>query len=74
MLSLGAISASADEGRGGDSHAVMHEMMEAMHGPGASDRMHRVEGGEQMMEQCSQMHDQMGRMMDSGGMMDMMPR
>ena len=74
MLSLSAISASAEEGSREESHGGMHEMMDAMHGPTASNRMHRVEGAEQMMDQCSRMHDQMGGMMDGGGMMDMMPR
>lgn len=76
MLMLGALSASADEGSPGHSHRLMHKMMDRAHGRGTSDRMHRVEGAEQMMEQCSQMHEQMEGMMSDGmmggGMMDMM--
>ena len=72
VLSLGALSASAEQRSTEDSHAVMHEMMDAVHGRGTSQRMHRVEGGEEMMQQCSDMMSGMGRM--DGDMMDeMMP-
>lgn len=74
MMSLSGISAWADEGSRRNSHGVLHEMMDAVHGQGTSNRVHRIEGAEQMMEQCSQMHDQMGGMMDGGGMSDMMGR
>lgn len=60
----------------------MHEMMDAVHGRGTSQRMHRVEGAEEMMERGSKMMrvmEGMGQgMMDEmtsenmSGMMDMM--
>lgn len=43
----------------------MHEMMDAVHGSGTSESMHKVDGGEQVMEECSQMHEQMQDMMGS---------
>lgn len=45
----------------------MHQMMDAMHGAGASQRMHEAMGAaaEQQMDQCAAMMN----MMTSGGMM-----
>lgn len=53
----------------GEMHATMHGMMDAMHGPGTSGRMHEAMGpqSEQMMEQCAAMMGMMGGM----GMEDM---
>lgn len=45
-------------------HETMDEMMDAMHGPGAADRIHQVPGEEEMMHRCASM---MGSM--SGAMM-----
>lgn len=64
--------ATATVENGQDGHNLMHEMMDAMHGEGTSERMHDVEGAEEMMETCSSMMDSMssmGAMMNSGGMM-----
>lgn len=49
-------------------HEQMHEMMDAVHGAGASQRMHDAMGpeGERMMEQCAAM---MGMMQSTDGMM-----
>ena len=48
------------------THDQMHEMMDAMHGEGASDRMHEAMGadGEAMMDQCAAMMNMMGMMMN----------
>lgn len=50
------------------THDQMHEMMDAIHGEGASDRMHEAMGadGEAMMDQCAAM---MVMMMNMQGMM-----
>ncbi len=70
VLVVGGLSASADE-RSPEDHATMHEMMDEMHGPGTSARMHRVEGAEEMMGRSAEMMSMMdGGMM--GGMMDCM--
>ncbi len=71
VLSLGALSASAEERSTEHSHAVMHEMMDTVHGAGTSARMHRVEGAEEMMER-SDMMSMMGSM-DRGMMHEIMP-
>lgn len=60
-----------------ESHEVMHRMMEAVHGDEAVERMHAVDGAEEMMEQCGSMMDAMGGMsgmMRGGGMSGMMGR
>lgn len=54
-----------------DAHEAMHEMMEAMHGEGAVERMHDVEGSEEMMDHCASMMGGMGGM-DRDMMQDMM--
>ncbi len=51
------------------SHETMHEMIDAMHGPGTADRMHAVEGAEEMMDTCAAMMDMMGGMSGMGSMM-----
>ena len=54
------------------THEQMHEMMDAMHGAGTTERMHEVMGqgdaqrGEQLMDQCVAM---MGMMQGMQGMM-----
>lgn len=53
-----------------DSHATMHEMMDAMHGEGTTARMHKVEGAEEMMDTCASMMDMMSGMSGMGSMMD----
>jgi hypothetical protein len=53
-------SSAADAGAGGSSHEAMHRMMDAMHGEGTSDRLHALDGGEQMIDKCARMHDAMG--------------
>lgn len=63
--SASASAAMPDSGR---SHDAMHNMMVAMHGAGTADRMHAVDDGEQMMDDCAQMQVMMGGM--GGGMMD----
>lgn len=66
----------AGVGSDGDNHAVMHEMMDAMHGERTAERMHEIEGADEMMDQCAGMMDAMGGMsnmmrgMSNGGMMD----
>lgn len=60
----------AAEGDTGSSHEVMHQMMDAMHGEGTAERMHAVDGGEQMMDDCAEMMgttSSMGSMMGRGG-------
>lgn len=59
------------------SHEQMHQMMDAMHGEGASQRMHEAMGpdGEKLMEQCVAMMNMMRNMqgmMGGGGMPGMM--
>jgi len=62
------------------SHEQMHQMIDAMHGAGTSDRMHEAMGpeGEKMMDQCVGMMKMMGMrqggegMMGGGGMQGMM--
>jgi hypothetical protein len=46
------------------THEQMHQMMDAMHGAGASERMHQAmgEGAEQMMDQCTTMMNMMQMM------------
>jgi len=50
------------------AHDQMHQMMEAMHGEGTSERMHQAMGpdGDRMMDQCAGM---MGMMQGGRGMM-----
>ena len=68
-------------GRGTPTHEQMHSMMDAMHGEGASRRMHEAMGedGEKLMDQCVSMMGMMngnmsGMMGDQRGqsMQDMM--
>lgn len=59
------------------THEQMHQMMDAMHGEGASERMHQAMGGdaEQMMDQCVAMMNMMSAMrgmMGEDAMPDMM--
>ncbi|MGH9166871.1 MAG: hypothetical protein ACRD02_03425 [Acidimicrobiia bacterium] len=49
------------------AHQLMHEMMEAMHGPGTVQEMHQVPGAEEMMDQCAAMRSMMGGSMMGGG-------
>lgn len=46
------------------THEQMHQMMDAMHGEGASERMHQAMGedGERMMDQCVAMMNMMNMM------------
>jgi len=46
------------------THEQMHQMMDAMHGEGASERMHQAMGedGERMMDQCVAMMNMMSPM------------
>lgn len=55
------------------THEQMHQMMDAMHGEGASDRVHQAMGedAERMMDQCVAMMNMMGAM--QGMMGDAMP-
>ena len=60
-----AAAASTDE----TSHDTMRRMMEARHGEDAVERMHQVEGADEMMDQCGAMMEAMGGMdniMDGG--------
>lgn len=54
------------------THDQMRQMMDGMHGEGASERMHQAMGedGERMMDQCTGMMNMMGSMR---GMMGSMP-
>ncbi len=61
LVSFGPWQAGAAEQRR-DAHETMHRMMDAMHGPGASERMHEIEGAEKMMDGCAQMMESMGSM------------
>ena len=58
------------------THEQMHQMMDAMHGAGTSDRMHEAMGedAEMVMDQCVGMMNMMGPMMGmmQGGMPGMM--
>ncbi len=69
-VTAGPLSAEAQRPAAGDAptHEQMHEMMDTMHGKGASERMHKAMGkdAEQMMDQCTSM---MGMMNNMGGMM-----
>ncbi len=45
------------------THEQMHQMMDAMHGAGFSERMHEaMPGSEELMEQCVGMMNMMGQM------------
>lgn len=55
---------------GGDRHETMHQMMNAMHGEGTAERVHRIEGAEEMMDDCASMMSSMGSMMERNDMMD----
>jgi hypothetical protein len=48
---------------GAATHAQMHQMMDMMHGPGTSERMHEAMGpdAEALMDQCAAMMTMMGR-------------
>ena len=60
------VAGPAVAGDAADRHEAMHRVMDAMHGEGTADRVHAVEGGEQMMEDCAGM---MGAMSSMGSMM-----
>ena len=67
------------QSQGAATHEQMHQMMDAMHGEGASERMHEAMGedGERMMDQCVAMMNMMDMMRSMGGddaMADMMRR
>ncbi len=64
---------TAPEG-GVPTHQQMHQMMDTMHGKGASERMHKAMGkdAEKMMDQCTSMMNNMGGMMGDSSMRDMM--
>lgn len=50
------------------THDQMHEMMDAMHGAGFSERMHQaMPGADALIEQCVEMMTMIGQM---PGMMD----
>jgi hypothetical protein len=60
--------------QGAPTHEPMHQMMDAMHGEGASQRMHEAMGpdAEKMMDQCAnmmtkEMMDQCAAMMPGSG-------
>lgn len=68
-------TASAQSADRPDGHENMHEMMDAMHGEGTAERMHKTEGAEEMMDECTSMMAMMknmgmseDRMMDGRGM------
>ncbi|MDP8959187.1 MAG: hypothetical protein M3N51_08325 [Actinomycetota bacterium] len=69
---LGVVTPAAAQGTGGETHERMHEMMDAMHGPGTGERMHQVAGAEEMMEACAAMMEMMDPGMMGRGMMDRM--
>ena len=50
------------------THEQMHQMMDAMHGEGATERMHQAMGedGERTMDQCVAMMNMMNMMNMSG--------
>ena len=54
---------------GAVTHEQMHQMMDAVHGPGTSERMHQAMGpdAERLMDQCVGM---MGMMQNMQGMMN----
>jgi hypothetical protein len=58
-VTSGPISAQTPEPAPGNAptHEQMHQMMDAMHGEGASQRMHEAMGpqAEEMMDQCTSM-------------------
>ena len=64
------------------THEQMHQMMDAMHGEGTSQRMHEAMGAdaERLIDQCVAMMNMMGMMGDMHGdqnrqpMQDMMDR
>jgi predicted metal-dependent peptidase len=60
------------------THELMHQMMDAMHGAGTSDRMHEAMGADadRMIDQCVAMMNMMGMMggQRGGSMRDMMDR
>lgn len=67
-----ASPAGARSDAGTETHETMHQMMDAMHGEGTAERMHQMEGAEQMMDDCAAMMDSMSSMrgmMGNGGMM-----
>lgn len=68
LVVASAPAGAQEEGERGERHRGMHEMMDTMHGPGTSDRMHEMPGAEEMMDGCAGM---MGGMMggSGGGMM-----
>jgi hypothetical protein len=73
-LSLGIASPATAQGNE-SHHEAMHGMMNAMHGRHTAARMHKAEGAEQMMQECSTTMESMsamGRMM--GPMMGGGPR
>lgn len=53
------------------THEQMHQMMDAVHGAGASQRMHEAMGpeAEQLMDQCVAMMGMMQGMANTGQMM-----
>lgn len=56
------------------THDEMHRMIDAMHGEGASERMHEaMPGSEEMMDQCAAMMAMMGHQQNQS-MPDMMQR
>lgn len=68
----GVVSITPSPGRAlasfpSESHAAMHRMMDAVHGPGTSGRMHRVRGAEQMMDGCAAMMESMPGMIETMG-------
>ena len=82
MASINGQAQESQEGQGhaqepSETHQQMHEMMDAMHGEGTSQRMHQaMPSAEEMMEECAQhMEDMadghmMGTMMGGSGMMN----
>lgn len=79
LLALTTGSLFAQEPAPGEvpTHEQMHQMMDAVHGEGTSQRMHEAMGpnGEEIMDQCVSMMGMMqgmGNAMGGGGMSDMM--
>ncbi|MGH2770961.1 MAG: hypothetical protein ACRDJF_10645 [Actinomycetota bacterium] len=62
LASMGPLSATAQEtaSRDGNSHSLMHRMMDVMHGEGTAARMHRIQGAEEMIDACARMMKGMG--------------
>ena len=56
--------------QGTPNHEQMHQMMDAVHGPGTSQRMHEAMGpeAEKLMDQCVAMMGMMGNMANVQGM------